>query len=719
MFRTMKNLANIFFVLFAVQAFTAPLDSLRNGHPRIIFTDEVRDRVLAQLDTDPLLRELFEVAEQYAAEQLDEPPIAYQFDGPGNPRLKAQRRASMFRIFNLGVLYRLTGNLEYAERVKADLLAAAQFKDWGPSHFLNIGEIGMLMGCGYDWIYDTLTEDEKDIIVNGIIENGLKEGIRAYNGNHPDGWWRSRKMNWNQVCNGGLLVSALAIADRDSATAAKILDGALKSIPHAMEGYKPDGAWYEGPTYFAYGTTYNALLIEATRTALGNAVDWQAIDGYESLGLSGNFHIQTVGPSNYYFNFGDSKDNLYFSPVMFWFSHTYNQPVYAAFERLLVERDLPRMRQGVMMDDDTLDRFFGLLLAWYDDRGQELSYDDLALDMSFSGETAVAAMRSGWDRDDIYLGFKGGYNQADHGHMDIGSFVLDADEIRWAVDLGGDHYDSLPGYFDFDNRRWNYFRCNNKGHNTLVIDDHIQNKNARVDIDEFYSAPDSAFASIDMSKAYIERAQNVVRDFIMKNNRQTVRIEDHIRFWSHESHARWGMITAADVNVMGTRAVLQQDGKYLAAKLIAPADGEFEIVSTKPDDPREDPNDGTRMLAVFIEADADKESEIIIELTPTGDPTAVLDNHRPAQPGSVVLEQNYPNPFNPATRIAYSLPSTAHVELAVFNIRGRLIKTVVNQVQPAGDYAMAVSMAGAPSGAYFYRLKAGDVVATRKMMFIE
>ncbi len=705
-------------ILIPIISHAALLDSLRHDHPRIIFTDEVRDRVAAQAETDPLLQDLLDVAKQYAEEQLNEPPIAYEFDGPGNPRLKKQRRASMFRVFNLGVLYRLTGDMKYAERIKADLLAAAQFRGWGPSHFLNIGEIGMLMGIGFDWIYDTLTEDEKNIIVTGILKNGLDEGIKAYEGKHKDGWWTNRKMNWNQVCNGGLLVSALAIAEYDSATAAEILDGALASIPSAMEGYKPDGAWYEGPTYFAYGTTYNALLIEATRTALGSAIDWQAVDGYESLGLSGNFHIQTVGPSNYYFNFGDSKDNLYFSPVMFWFSHTYNQPVYAAFERLLVERDLPRMRQGVMMDDDTLDRFFGLLIAWYDNRGQSLGYDDLPLDMHFRGESAVAAMRSGWDREDIYLGFKGGYNQADHGHMDIGSFVLDADEIRWALDLGGDEYDALPGYFDFSDQRWDYFRCNNLGHNTLVIDESIQNPNARVSISDFYTDPDSTYARIDMTRAYFSHATNVERVFKMVNNRQTVRIEDVIEFRSDMSTARWGMITAADVNLMGSKAVLTQDGKYLAAKLITPANGEFQIISTKPDDPREDPNTGTSMLAVFAEAGADKQAEIIIELTPTTDPTGIQQELVAQQPDDFLLEQNHPNPFNPSTTISYNVPMDTMCKLQIFDIQGRVIKTLVQSYQTAGKYSVQFTAEYMPSGTYFYKLTAGDVTQVRKMLVV-
>ncbi len=717
----------LFFVVFPFFVFisgsqAALLDSLRAEHPRIIFTDEVRDRVLSMAETDELLQQTLDVAEQYALEQLEAPPIKREFDDPGNPRLKRERRASMFRIFNLGVLYRLTGEKKYADRIKADLLAAARFKDWGPDHYLNIGEISMLMGCGFDWIFDTLTDDEKNIIVSGIVKNGLDEGIKAYNGKHQDGWWRTAKNNWNQVCNGGLAVSALAVAEFQPAKSAEILQGALNSIPHAMQGYKPEGAWYEGPTYFAYGTTYNALLIEATRTALGRAVDWASIEGYDWLGMSGNFHIHTVGPSNLYFNFGDAKKTLYFSPVMFWFSHTYDQPVYAAFERILIERDLPRMRRGVMMDDDTLDRFFGLLIAWYDNRGRDLGYDDLPLDITFKGDAAIGAMRSGWDRDDIYLGFKGGYNQSDHGHMDIGSFVLDANEVRWALDLGGDDYD-LPGYFDFSNRRWDIYRCNNRGHNTLVIDDNIQLPNAGVPVKHFYSDADSACAVIDMTKAYFNNAALVERTFIMQNQRRSVRIRDHIEFRDAGSTARWGMVTSAYVDLMGRKAVLQQDGKLLLAGLIAPMDTGFQIVSTTPDDPRQDPNSGTRMLVVYAGADADKQADIIVELTPTDDPDSVDQYYVVHGPGDFCLHRNYPNPFNPGTTIAFELEKGQNVRLTVYNARGRAVRTLVDGYVSAGEQSAVwdgLDDAGRQpaAGVYFYQLKVGRQTQSRKMVLM-
>jgi subtilisin family serine protease len=91
--------------------------------------------------------------------------------------------------------------------------------------------------------------------------------------------------------------------------------------------------------------------------------------------------------------------------------------------------------------------------------------------------------------------------------------------------------------------------------------------------------------------------------------------------------------------------------------------------------------------------------------------------------GSVLLEQNAPNPFRPATTIAYAVPRDGSVQLSVFDVTGRVVRHLVEEIQPAGRYQVAWDgrdMAGqrAPSGVYFYRLVTADVTETRSMLRI-
>jgi len=88
------------------------------------------------------------------------------------------------------------------------------------------------------------------------------------------------------------------------------------------------------------------------------------------------------------------------------------------------------------------------------------------------------------------------------------------------------------------------------------------------------------------------------------------------------------------------------------------------------------------------------------------------------------LDQNYPNPFNPSTNINYSVDNTEHVLLKIYDAKGELIKTLVNDEMAAGDYSIKWDGTNhngikVSSGAYFYQVKAGQSIQTKKMIMIK
>jgi hypothetical protein len=87
------------------------------------------------------------------------------------------------------------------------------------------------------------------------------------------------------------------------------------------------------------------------------------------------------------------------------------------------------------------------------------------------------------------------------------------------------------------------------------------------------------------------------------------------------------------------------------------------------------------------------------------------------------LEQNYPNPFNPSTVISYRLPVSSNVTLKVYDVLGNEIATLVNEEKPAGEYEIEFrpesSIKQPASGIYFYQLKAGEFIQTRKMIYLK
>jgi hypothetical protein len=88
-------------------------------------------------------------------------------------------------------------------------------------------------------------------------------------------------------------------------------------------------------------------------------------------------------------------------------------------------------------------------------------------------------------------------------------------------------------------------------------------------------------------------------------------------------------------------------------------------------------------------------------------------------PVAFTLIQNYPNPFNPSTTIKYELPQSAEVTLSVFDILGREVSMLVNERKNAGSYQVKFDGTGLSSGAYFYRLQAGDFTQTKRLMLLK
>src|SRR5262249_33040917 len=130
-------------------------------------------------------------------------------------------------------------------------------------------------------------------------------------------------------------------------------------------------------------------------------------------------------------------------------------------------------------------------LLWFDSRGESMKASNAPFDAVFRGVN-VACFRSAWnDPNAFYVGFKGGDNKANHSHLDLGTFVLDAFGQRWALDPGPDDY-NLPKYFGSE--RFNYYRLKTEGHNTLTIGGANQNAKAEAPLLAFLTTIDRALA---------------------------------------------------------------------------------------------------------------------------------------------------------------------------------------------------------------------------------
>ena len=126
----------------------------------------------------------------------------------------------------------------------------------------------------YDWLYDVLSDDQKQRMRNNMILYGMAPGKQVFNGSTVTfGWWSNDTQgNWNCVCNSGLTLGALAILGDDTTGTAEFLLG--KTITNALgncvDGVTSDGTWTETANYWYFGTTGHAEMASALLTAAGS-----------------------------------------------------------------------------------------------------------------------------------------------------------------------------------------------------------------------------------------------------------------------------------------------------------------------------------------------------------------------------------------------------------------------------------------------------------------
>ncbi len=572
------------------------LKTLKSDHPRLLADTKRFAELRNQVRTDAQLREWYDQVYRNAQRIIAQEPSEYEI--PDGLRLLATSRRVLDRMLTLGMAYQIGGDKRFAERAWGELAAAAKFKDWNPRHFLDTAEMTAAFGIGYDWFFDAWNKDQRAQLRQAIVEKGFAPGLNAY---RTKAWWTSCRHNWNQVCNGGLGIGALAIGDAEPAAAGEVLHRGLTSLPLAMTQYGPDGAWAEGPGYWSYATKYNVFILAALRTALGTDFGLSDIPGFS---LCGRMPIYATGPMGKSFNYADSRDGTIRAPEMWWLAKRFRQPGDAWYARN-------------HCDGGPLD------ILWFDPRLDTARPPDLPLDRHFRN-AEVVMMRSAWDDPHaVSVNLKAGDNKANHSHLDLGSFVIDALGVRWACDLGGDDY-NLPGYFG--GHRWTYYRLRAEGHNTFVInrgqasDAPDQDPKAEAPIVKFDSQPGRAFAIADLSAAYAGTAKEARRGIALFD-RKRVLVQDEIETEA-PSDVWWFMTAPTGSAGRGNRraaatgmsielhndartAILSKNDARLWVRIVAPSGATFQILDAKPLPTSPNPDDqnsnaGLRKLAIHL-----------------------------------------------------------------------------------------------------------------------
>ncbi|KAJ5145172.1 hypothetical protein N7448_002564 [Penicillium atrosanguineum] len=531
------------------------------SHPRLMFTEERVNAVNSMRESDTLYDNIL-TSLQSTADAAVATPLSLT---------SATSWSSTIRM-NVGAVagtYRLTSNETYSTWVAESILLLSGLPDWDPSNFLNTADIVMTISIGYDWVYETLSTDQRTMIEQAIISKAFTPAL-----NSSINSWSEHTNNWAQVTNGCLIIATLAIGDTNSAIADEILDFTFPKLNVSLEQYGPDGGWIEGYSYGTYAGIFLGLTMGSLESALGNDLGISNLPGMSNLGawLTHGFG-QTGG-----FSWADGA----------WTFSNANSLWSVGYWAQKLSR--PEWLQGMLSRFDTGEAATFQAFVFYN--SSLMTPNVLSTMPRYEQFEGVAGMtyRTSWeDSSGWFFGFMGGFNGRSHGHLDAGSFVIDYNGYRWAELLGSDSY-SLTNYF-VGSRRWTYYRCRTEGANSLSISNTKQTAlsfanqipSANNSLRWVGSFDDSSrFGVANLTEAYSNVTNTVFRGVAFLNNSQLLIRDEILAPKAVDIATSWHTVATVSISSDKRSAMLTQSDTVMKLTIMSPSDAYLELEDTNP-----------------------------------------------------------------------------------------------------------------------------------------
>lgn len=589
--------------LFLILWITIPaFGNVSSTHPRLLFNKVEEKEVKKLIKKDPLAGELASFLKEKADSMVILPQLTYDLNKYGN--ILYTSRAYVTRLGTLSLAYRLYGEQKYLDAVNKTLLWICDYKDWDPTHFLDTAEMTTAVAIAYDWLFDALPESTRQKVKESIYKNAISIVLREYEKGGP-GSWAKRETNWNVVCNTGMTLGALAVAEDYPKETATILENAARYMPNCLKHFAPDGVCYESLTYWGYTTSYLALYLKAVEQNGGDQTGIGQLPGISKTAL---YFKRTLTPSGQQFNFGNTTiGEALNTPSFFFFSKYYHLPEVAEWFRTEINQSI----QG----KKALHPLFFLTLPWFDAKSPTKTENIPPLEVYHNSINDLLVLNGNRkEKGSIFLVAKGGTPNQAHQQMDCGTFIIESDSVSWTEDLGADDY-ALPGFWDYKpgGDRWKYFRNNNFSHNTLNIDRQPQYANGKAFVCEENTHTAQPYARLDLSEVYKVQAHKAFRKFTLIND-HTIEVEDEVELRNTSSTVFWTAATKADVTINGSVAQLQKDGKVFYFRILSPEGATFHTYPAYNTYPGEKPIKGITMLEIACPAQGGK-AKITVEMS--------------------------------------------------------------------------------------------------------
>ncbi len=538
-------------------------------HPRLILTQADFDELKENVKTNAFLKKAYQNILAEADSYLTTPVLGWVLND-----VQQLTRADIARFMPLAFAYKISGEQKYLDRLWAELESVCSFASWNPRSDIDVGDYAKEVALMYDWLYNDLTDDQRLLMRNAMVRNGIGPMIELLR-TRSSTFGVYEQGNHTPVTGAGIGMIALALGDEPGYE--KVCNEIINVIPETMMPYlntfAPDGACPEGATYWEYGLLNTYIFEYAMMTALGTDYGIKDVEGQS---ITAHYPVAMSTPTNGSFNYADATSQPYAPPAMLIFSRLFDDPGVASYRLSLADVVPP-----------------GATDLMFYKPGMENGGENFERDFVFNGTMPVASLRSSYDNPNaIYLGIKGQSNgYLGHTDLDKGDFILEALGERWIVNLGSENY-GAEGMFSVgeQGKRWTYYKKRAEGSNTLVINPQYdrgtltydQDLSGKVEIDSFTSKPSYAYAVTDITNGYTERITGVdltqvKRGFALTDNRSRVIVQDEIKSPSAvELYSFFHTDASVEISSDKKTAILSKNGKKLKASIISPAEASFE-----------------------------------------------------------------------------------------------------------------------------------------------
>lgn len=562
--------------------------SLKGVHPRIIATESDFDRIRKEAESNSYKKKWKENLYAACDRDVDKPAVKYEL--PDGVRLMTVADSFREYMYKFGMAYQLS-KYEEPERAKKYFDAAwkhiesvANMPDWNPPHHLDVGIMARGYAIAYDWFYEAMTPEQRQIMEKGAHDNLFY--IWNLGSQSEDSLLGSVRMfnNHNQIMNGGAMMCVLSFMDVYPEIASKLGADICQFMEISLDKFYPLGSYAEGPSYSTMATDYQSAMLAAMKPILGTCYSLDRPEGFEYSCV----YLSNIRSDVSAYTFSDTPYIKAYTSSAFWMFDYYDQKGY---------KD---SHAEFFKNYDNIDAVQGLL--YYDVSIEDDTVANSSLDQYYDS-VGVLTMRNSFDDGQVFVGLTAGYHAPGHDHLDGGSFVYDALGTRWAEDLGSDDYNLYYKY-----NKWDVFRLRPESHNVLLVNP---------DKDPGYSLTDSGYITDYQSKdrgviVKMEMGPNYDRSdvskarrgFFLTDDRRSLVVRDEVSFPA-QSDAYWIMVTAADVEIVDSHTVILTDSankeKKVKVEWLSSSPGQVEVgpaqpFATSPQVPEQKPNIGYSRL---------------------------------------------------------------------------------------------------------------------------